>query len=223
MNILLLFSNLIYFILHVTDTNSFPKPLSKKEEDATIERFMQGDEKARRLLIEHNLRLVAHVVKKYYTQNVDQDDLISIGTIGLIKGINSYKPDKKVKLATYCARCIDNEILMYFRATKKQSCEISFDDPIDSDNEGNVLTLMDIIAVDDTIVEEIDTQSKLVALTKLIKAMPQNRDKKILVLRYGLNGEKPLTQREVAKKLNISRSYVSRIEKRLLENFKELL
>ncbi len=223
MNILLLFSNLIYFILHVTDTNSFPKPLSKKEEDSAIERFMQGDEEARRLLIEHNLRLVAHVVKKYYTQNVDQDDLISIGTIGLIKGINSYKPDKKVKLATYCARCIDNEILMYFRGTKKQSCEISFDDPIDSDNEGNVLTLMDIIAVDDTIVEEIDTQSKLIALTRLIKAMPQNRDKEILVLRYGLNGEKPLTQREVAKKLNISRSYVSRIEKRLLENFKDLL
>ena len=223
MNILLLFSNLIYFILHVTDTNSFPKPLSKKEEDLAIERFMQGDEEARRLLIEHNLRLVAHVVKKYYTQNVDQDDLISMGTIGLIKGINSYKPDKKVKLATYCARCIENEILMYFRGTKKQSCEISFDDPIDSDNEGNVLTLMDIIAVDDTIVEEIDTQSKLIALTKLIKAMPQNRDKEILVLRYGLNGEKPLTQREVAKKLNISRSYVSRIEKRLLENFKSLL
>lgn len=223
MNILLLFSNLIYFILHVTDTNSFPKPLSKKEEDSAIERFMQGDEEARRLLIEHNLRLVAHVVKKYYTQNVDQDDLISMGTIGLIKGINSYKPDKKVKLATYCARCIENEILMYFRGTKKQSCEISFDDPIDSDNEGNVLTLMDIIAVDDTIVEEIDTQSKLIALTKLIKAMPQNRDKEILVLRYGLNGEKPLTQREVAKKLNISRSYVSRIEKRLLENFKNLL
>ena len=223
MNILLLFSNLIYFILHVTDTNSVPKPLSKKEENLAIERFMQGDEEARRLLIEHNLRLVAHVVKKYYTQNVDQDDLISMGTIGLSKGINSYKPDKKVKLATYCARCIENEILMYFRGTKKQSCEISFDDPIDSDNEGNVLTLMDIIAVDDTIVEEIDTQSKLIALTKLIKAMPQNRDKEILVLRYGLNGEKPLTQREVAKKLNISRSYVSRIEKRLLENFKSLL
>ncbi len=223
MNILLLFSNLIYFILHVTDTSTFPKPLSKKEEDEAIQRFMQGDEEARRLLIEHNLRLVAHVVKKYYTQNIDQDDLISIGTIGLIKGINSYKPDKKVRLATYCARCIDNEILMHFRGTKKQSCEISFDDPIDSDNEGNVLTLMDIIAVDDTIVDEIDTQSKLIALTKLIKAMPQNRDKEILVLRYGLNGEKPLTQREVAKKLNISRSYVSRIEKRLLENFRGLL
>lgn len=223
MNILLLFSNMIYFILHVTDTNSFPKPLSKKQEEAAIEKHINGDEEAKKLLIEHNLRLVAHVVKKYYTQNVDQDDLISIGTIGLIKGINSYKPDKKVRLATYCARCIDNEILMHFRGTKKQSCEISFDDPIDSDNEGNILTLMDIIAVDDTIIEEIDTQNKLIKLAKLIKAMPQNRDKEILIMRYGLNGEQPLTQREVAKKLNISRSYVSRIEKRLLENFKTLL
>ncbi len=223
MNILLLFSNMIYFILHVTDTNSFPKPLSKKQEEEAIEKLMQGDENARKLLIEHNLRLVAHVVKKYYTQNVDQDDLISIGTIGLIKGINSYKTGKKVKLATYCARCIENEILMYFRGTKKQNCEISFDDPIDSDNEGNALTMMDIIAVDDTIIDEIDTQNKLVTLSKLIKAMPHNRDKEILILRYGLNGEKPLTQREVAKKLNISRSYVSRIEKRLLEDFKRLL
>lgn len=223
MNILLLFSNMIYFILHVTDANAFPKPLSKKQEEEAIQRHINGDENAKRLLIEHNLRLVAHVVKKYYTQNVDQDDLISIGTIGLIKGVNSYKPDKKVKLATYCARCIDNEILMYFRGTKKQSCEISFDDPIDSDNEGNVLTLMDIIAVDDTIIDEIDTQSKLIVLAKIIKAMPQNRDKEILTLRYGLNGEQPLTQREVAKKLNISRSYVSRIEKRLLEHFKSLL
>jgi RNA polymerase sporulation-specific sigma factor len=169
---------MIYFILHVTDTNSFPKPLSAKQEEAAIQRYVNGDEQAKHLLIEHNLRLVAHVVKKYYTQNIDQDDLISIGTIGLIKGINSYKPDKKVKLATYCARCIDNEILMHFRGIKKQGCEISFDDPIDSDNEGNVLTLMDIIAVDDTILEEIDTKNKLVALVRLIKAMPQTEIRK---------------------------------------------
>ena len=161
-----------------------------------------------------------HVVKKYYTPNVEQDDLISIGTIGLIKGINSFKPDKKAKLATYCARCIENEILMYFRGTKKQNVEISFNDPIDSDNDGNLLTLMDIIAIEDTIVDDIDTRNKLLKLVRLIKNMPDNRDKKILVMRYGLNGEEPLTQKEVANILKISRSYVSRIEKRILDELK---
>lgn len=223
MNILELLSNMICLILHVTDTDSFPKPLSKKEETEAIERLKNGDESAKALLIEHNLRLVAHVVKKYYTQNTDQDDLISIGTIGLIKGVNSFKPDKNVKLATYCARCIENEILMYFRGSKKQNGEISFDEPIDTDSEGNLLTLMDIIAVEDTIVDDIDTKNKLLKLVKIIKAMPENRDKEIIVLRYGLNGMAPLTQREVAKKLNISRSYVSRIEKRILEELKDLL
>lgn len=222
MNILALLSNLICFILHVTDTDNFPKPLSKKEETKAIEKMKNGDESAKKLLIEHNLRLVAHVVKKYYTQT-DYDDLISIGTIGLIKGVNSFNPEKNAKLATYCARCIENEILMYFRATKKQTGEISFDEPIDTDSEGNPLTLMDIIAVEDTIIDEIDTQNKLIKLISIIKNMPENRDKEILVMRYGLNGNQPLTQREVAKKLKISRSYVSRIEKRILSEFKDLL
>jgi RNA polymerase sporulation-specific sigma factor len=222
MNILALLSNLICFILHVTDTDNFPKPLSKKEETKAIEKMKNGDESAKKLLIEHNLRLVAHVVKKYYTQT-DYDDLISIGTIGLIKGVNSFNPEKNAKLATYCARCIENEILMYFRATKKQTGEISFDEPIDTDSEGNPLTLMDIIAVEDTIIDEIDTQNKLIKLISIIKNMPENRDKEILVMRYGLNGNPPLTQREVAKKLKISRSYVSRIEKRILSEFKDLL
>ncbi len=222
MNILALLSNLICFILHVTDTDNFPKPLSKKEEAEAIEKMKNGDESAKKLLIEHNLRLVAHVVKKYYTQT-DYDDLISIGTIGLIKGINSFNPDKNAKLATYCARCIENELLMYFRSTKKQTGEISFDEPIDTDSEGNPLTLMDIIAIEDTIVDEIDTQNKLIKLIRIIKDLPENRDKKILVMRYGLNGNPPLTQREVAQKLKISRSYVSRIEKRILNEFKDLL
>lgn len=222
MNILALLSNLICFILHVTDTDNFPKPLSKKEETKAIEKMKNGDESAKKLLIEHNLRLVAHVVKKYYTQT-DYDDLISIGTIGLIKGVNSFNPEKNAKLATYCARCIENEILMYFRATKKQTGEISFDEPIDTDSEGNPLTLMDIIAIEDTIIDEIDTQNKLNKLIGIIKNMPENRDKEILVMRYGLNGNPPLTQREVAKKLKISRSYVSRIEKRILSEFKDLL
>lgn len=223
MNILDLFSNMLWLILHITDSDAFPKPLSKREENEALERLMQGDESAKALLIEHNLRLVAHVVKKYYTQNADSDDLISIGTIGLIKGINSFKPDKNTKLATYCARCIENEILMYFRSSKKLNGEISFDEPIDTDSEGNPLTLMDIIAIDDTIVDDIDTKNKLIKVAKLLKAMPDNRDKTIIMLRYGLNGEAPLTQREVAKKLKISRSYVSRIEKRVLEDFRKLL
>lgn len=214
---------MLWLILHITDSDAFPKPLSKQEENEALERLMQGDESAKALLIEHNLRLVAHVVKKYYTQNADNDDLISIGTIGLIKGINSFKPDKNTKLATYCARCIENEILMYFRSSKKLNGEISFDEPIDTDSEGNPLTLMDIIAIDDTIVDDIDTKNKLIKVAKLLKAMPDNRDKTIIMLRYGLNGEAPLTQREVAKKLKISRSYVSRIEKRVLEDFRKLL
>ncbi len=214
---------MIWLILHITDSDAFPKPLSKQEENEALERLKQGDESAKALLIEHNLRLVAHVVKKYYTQNADNDDLISIGTIGLIKGINSFKPDKNTKLATYCARCIENEILMYFRSSRKLNGEISFDEPIDTDSEGNPLTLMDIIAIDDTIVDDIDTKNKLIKVAKLLKAMPDNRDKTIIMLRYGLNGELPLTQREVAKKLKISRSYVSRIEKRVLEDFRKLL
>ena len=150
MNFLQLLSQICCLILHVTDAESFPKPLSKREEQEAIEKLEHGDEQAKNLLIEHNLRLVAHIVKKYNKNYSDQDDLISIGTIGLIKGINSYKPDKKVKLATYCARCIENEILMYFRSTKKLLQEMSFEDPIDVDNEGNPLTLMERIAVDDT-------------------------------------------------------------------------
>ncbi len=223
MNILALFSNVLCFILHLTDTDTFPKPLSKKEEEKVIERLKNGDESARKILIERNLRLVAHVVKKYYTPNLEQDDLISVGTIGLIKGVNSFNPQKSTKLATYCARCIENEILMYFRGTKKQNGEISFNDPIDTDNEGNLLTLMDIIAVEDTIVDTLDTNDKLIKLVKIIKNMPDSRNKEILVLRYGLNNQEPLTQKEVAKKLGISRSYVSRIEKKILDDLKNLL
>ncbi len=221
MDIFEIISNMIYLILHVTDTDSFPKPLNKKEEADLIEKMIKGDNNAKSKLIEHNLRLVAHIIKKYYSNYSDQDDLISIGTIGLIKGINSFKPEKGVKLATYCARCIENEILMYFRGTKKISQEMSFNDPIDTDSEGNPLTLMDIIAIDDTIIDDIDTKNKLIKLISIIDAMPENRDKEILIKRYGLNGNKPLTQQEVSEQFKISRSYVSRIEKRILRNLKE--
>lgn len=223
MNLLFVLSRMLCLILHVTDADSFPKALSKKEEELYINEMMQGNEQARKMLIEHNLRLVAHVVKKYYTLNRDQDDLISIGTIGLIKGVNSFNPQKGVKLATYCARCIDNEILMNFRSEKKTAQDISFDDPIDTDSEGNPLTLLDIIAIEDTIVEDIDTKNKLRKLVGIIESMPCNRDKEIIVKRYGLNGKPPMTQREIAEELNISRSYVSRIEKRMLEEMHQKL
>lgn len=220
MDLLNLLSNLLFFILHVTDADSFPKPLSKKEEEQALRELSEGSEEARKKLIEHNLRLVAHIIKKYYSNYSEQEDLISIGTIGLIKGINSFKPEKGTRLATYCARCIENEILMYFRNAKKLSQEMSFSDPIDTDNEGNPLTLMDIIAIDDTIVDDIDTKNKLKKLVVFLKEMPENRDKLILVKRYGLDGETPLTQKEVAKEMGISRSYVSRIEKRVLSELK---
>lgn len=223
MNFLYLISNFLFLILHVTDTDAFPKPLPKKEENKLLEKLSQGDEKARKKLIEHNLRLVAHIVKKYYANYSEQDDLISIGTIGLIKGINSFNVEKGTKLATYCARCIENEILMYFRNNKKISQEISFSEPIDTDSEGNPLTLMDIIAIDDTIVDDIDTKNKLVKLIKIINKIDNERDKTIIVKRYGLDGNMPLTQKEIAKELKISRSYVSRIEKRILEEIRELL
>ena len=218
MDILSLLSQMLCLILHVTDADSVPKPLSKAEEEGYIEKLMQGDDNARKLLIEHNLRLVAHVVKKYYTTDTDKDDLISIGTIGLIKGVNSFKPQKGVKLATYCARCIDNEILMHLRSTKKSNQDVSFDDPIDTDSEGNPLTLMDIIAVEDTIVDDIDTKNKVVKLSHILKSMPLSREKEIIIKRYGLDGKPPLTQREIAKEMGISRSYVSRIEKRILDD-----
>ena len=219
----MILSNMLCLILHVTDTDAFPKPLSKKDERDLLEKMSHGDENAKKKLIEHNLRLVAHIVKKYYANYSEQDDLISIGTIGLIKGINSFNYEKGTKLATYCARCIENEILMYFRNCKKTSQEISFSEPIDTDSEGNPLTLMDIIAIDDTIVDDIDTKNKLVKLVKIINNINDERDKTIIIKRYGLDGLPPLTQKEIAKELNISRSYVSRIEKRILEEIKALI
>ena len=221
MNIFMILSNMFYLILHVTDTDAFPKPLSKKEERELLIQHSKGNEAARKKLIEHNLRLVAHIVKKYYANYSDQDDLISIGTIGLIKGINSFNNEKGTKLATYCARCIENEILMYFRNTKKISQEISISEPIDVDSEGNPLTLMDIIATDDTIVDDIDTKAKLIKLVTLVDNLKDPRDKEIIIKRYGLDGNKPLTQKEIADMINISRSYVSRIEKRVLEDLKK--
>ncbi len=220
MEIFNIFNNLMIFILHITNTDSFPSPLSQKKENELVNKMVDGDIEAKNELIEHNLRLVAHIIKKYYSNYSDQDDLISIGTIGLIKGINSYNPEKGTKLATYAARCIENEILMYFRSLKKTSQEISFSEPIDTDNEGNPLTLMDIICIDDTIIDDIDKKNKIKTVLDVINNLDSQRDKLIIIKRYGLDGNKPQTQREVASSLGISRSYISRIEKRIINEIK---
>lgn len=209
-------SGIFYLALHPTNTGSFPPPLSPAEEAELIQRMEKGDRSARDSLIEHNLRLVAHVVKKYYNEKVEQDDLISIGTIGLIKGITTFKSDKGIKLATYAARCVENEILMYFRSLKKTAQNVSINDPIETDKEGNDLTLIDVIADDGSIVDDIDLRIKTEKLQKYMDEVLTPREKIIIGLRFGLIGGKENTQREVAKKLNISRSYVSRLEKKAL-------
>ena len=215
---LLLFANSLFFILRIAPgAGSFPKPLSAQEERDALERMAQGDAQARSLLIEHNLRLVAHVVKKYYAAKEDQDDLISIGTIGLIKAISSFDVSKGAKLATYAARCVENEILMHFRATKRQGCEVSLSDPIDRDKDGNALSLIDVISSDDNMLDEIDLSDRQVKLYRYMAEALDERERDILFMRYGLLGKKALTQREVAEKCGISRSYVSRIEKKALE------
>ena len=211
-----IFPNLMFLFLHAQSAGSFPRALSGKEEAELLQKMAEGDDNARKKLIEHNLRLVAHVAKKYFGNSVEQDDLISIGTIGLIKAVSSFKPDKGIRLATYAARCIDNEILMYFRGTKKSAQDVYISDPIDTDKDGNTLTLIDVLTDDTNIEEELDTKLKLEKLKGYLKDTLQPRELHIIDLRYGLTRGDELTQREVAKLLGISRSYVSRIEKKAL-------
>ncbi len=215
-----IFPNLMYFFLHATSSGSFPKALSAKEEADLLEKMALGDVDARKKLIEHNLRLVAHVAKKYFGSDVDQDDLVSIGTIGLIKAISSFNPDKGIRLATYAARCIDNEILMYFRGLKKTAQDVYISDPIETDKDGNTLTLTDVITDNSDIVEDLDLKLKLEQLKEFLKDTLTPRELTIIRLRYGLGGRAELPQREVAKKLKISRSYVSRIEKKALQKLR---
>ncbi len=205
------------FILHVTSSGQFPKPLTEAQEKEYLEKYRMGDDNAGDMLIEHNLRLVAHIVKKYYATGADPDDLVSIGTIGLIKAIRSFDPGKGVRLSGYASRCIDNEILMYFRSIRKSSKDISVNEEIDSDSDGNALTLMDVMAAEDTIVEDLDVKLKKEKLSRYMKESLTPRERLIIRLRYGLGNEHPLTQREVASVLKISRSYVSRLEKRALK------
>lgn len=213
----LISKGLLFFALHIQKGNSFPPALSHKEENELLEKFMNGDINAKNKLVEHNLRLVAHIVKKYYSNSEEQDDLISIGTIGLIKAINSFDNSKGIKLATFASKCIENEILMYFRSKKRNSQEISISEPIDTDSEGNPLTLIDIISQEDDIADDIDLRIKTEMLYGFIEKIKDEREKTIIIMRYGLYNTVPHTQNQVAKKLNISRSYVSRIEKKVIE------
>ena len=217
---LLIFANTLLFSLRLSGGGSFPKPLSAAEEREWLDRYARGDPEARNVLIERNLRLVAHIIKKYYTQTADQEDLISIGTIGLIKGISSFDPAKGARLATYAARCIENEILMYFRGQKKLQGEVSLSDSIDTDKEGNALQLMDVVGVEDTMLDDLHDRDSALRLRGLLDQCLTPREAKIIRLRYGLGGTVPLTQREVASSFGISRSYVSRIEKRALEKLR---
>ena len=212
--------NFLCLLLGIGSNQNFPPPLPAAEERALFEKMKQGDKGARTKLIEHNLRLVAHIIKKYYSNYADQDDLISIGTIGLIKGINTFNGDRGTRLATYAARCIDNEILMYFRAAKKTAQDVYISDPIDTDKDGNTLTLIDVITDNSDIVEDLDLKLKLKKLQEYLKDTLTPRELTIIRLRYGLDGKSELPQREVAKKLKISRSYVSRIEKKALEKLR---
>lgn len=214
--------NLVFSFLHLGTASSFPKPLSAAQEKELLEKMKAGDSSARSKLIEHNLRLVAHIIKKYYSGCSEQEDLISIGTIGLIKAIDSFKSEKGTRLATYAARCIENEILMHFRQGKKNAGVMSINEPIDTDSEGNPLTLIDIIYVEDTITDDIDLRQKTKKLYEYINALTDDREREIIIERYGLRGERCLAQREVAKKLSISRSYVSRIEKKAIENLRKM-
>lgn len=213
-------SNFLYFVLHISNNNSFPKPLNSKEEQECLLKIKEGDKASRTRLIEHNLRLVSHIVKKYYSKTNDTDDLISIGTIGLIKAIDSFNIEKSVRLATYASRCIENELLMHFRSLKKTSQDIYMGDPIDTDKDGNPLSLIDIISDDSNMEEDFELNQLRLKLAECIKKIQDPREKEIIILRYGLNNQKPLTQREVASHLKISRSYVSRIEKKTLEKLR---
>ena len=209
-----------YNLYFVGSSDKLPEPLPREEEAMYVERAMNGDELARTKLIEHNLRLVVFLSKKYENTGIDLEDLVSIGTIGLIKGVNTYKLDKNIKLATYASRCIDNEILMYLRKNKKRKTEISFEDSLSYDGEGNELHLEDVLGTESDIVTkglEEETEKKLLyqEISKL-----KGRDKEIMILRYGLFGQKEKTQKEVASMLNISQSYISRIEKKVIKQLK---
>ena len=217
----LMLSALLYSLQ--LQTGSFPKPLSEQQERLYLEKAAQGDLEARNILIERNLRLVAHIMKKYYTQTSDQEDLISIGTIGLIKGITTFDYSKGVRLATYAARCVENEILMYFRSQRKSSQDVSLSDLIETGNDGAALSLMDVVAEEVDLLERISDREMVGILHRAVQTHLSGQERQVICLRYGLGGAQPLRQREVADVTGISRSYVSRIEKRALQKLRTAL
>ena len=216
-----LFLRFISLILGIEDSQSFPPPLSKDEEAELFNKMINGDERARDKIIEHNLRLVSHIIRKYYSSYEYPDELLSVGSLGLIKAVDSFKPTFGTRFATYGAKCVQNEILMFFRSKKKRGMEISINDQIDVDKDGNPLTYLDIISVPESIDSELDMKSHIERIRDLVDTVLLPREKDIIVLRYGLKGYQPKTQREVARYLGISRSYVSRIEKKALEKMKD--
>ncbi len=217
----LMLSSLLYSLQ--LSTGSFPRPLTAKEEEHYLALCAQGDIAARNILIERNLRLVAHIMKKYYAQTADQEDLISIGTIGLIKGITTFDPSKGARLATYAARCVENEILMHFRSQKKSAQDVSLSDYIETGTDGAALSLMDVVSEDEDLLERVSQKEQLRKLCELIDRTLTKQERQVILLRYGLGNGRACRQREVAQITGISRSYVSRIEKRALEKLKAAL
>ena len=214
-----------FFVLRVQGTDGcFPRPLSPEKEAELLQKMQQEhDEEARAQLIEHNLRLVAHIVKKYYAASADQDDLISIGTIGLIKAVSTFRPDKNIRLATYASKCIQNELLMHFRQKRKSALELSLSDTLETDGDGNALALQDVLSCEDEGLSAVEEHDRYDAMHRALAAVLSPREREIIRLRYGLGLPAPLPQREIATQMGISRSYVSRIEKRALEKLRAAL
>ena len=215
---ILMLSSMLYSLR--LSSGSFPKPLSAKEEQEYLEKAAAGDLEARNILIERNLRLVAHIMKKYYAQTSDQEDLISIGTIGLIKAVSTFDAGKGIRLATYATRCVENEILMHFRSQRKSASDVSLSDYIETGKDGTALSLMDVVCQDDDMFDRISSREDVRLLRQYMGEVLDDREQKVLTLRYGLDGKEPLPQREVAQQCNISRSYISRIEKKALEKLR---
>lgn len=212
----------LWLFLRIAPGGSFPRPLSRAEEQDCLERWAAGDVEARNTLIEHNLRLVSHILKKYYAQADDMEDLLSIGTIGLIKGVDSYRPDKGVKLSSYCSRCVENEVLMFFRSRRKSQGDLSLSDALEGDEDGS-LSILDVLAAEDDMAERIGDQQLCRQLRELVGRVLSEREAKVIRLRYGLDAREALTQKQTAERIGVSRSYISRIEKRALEKLREAM
>lgn len=219
-SILSALARLFCVFLKITPGQSFPEALPRGEEEECFIKMKSGDTAARERLIEHNLRLVAHIVKRYYPNAKEQDELISIGTVGLIKAVDTFNAENGARFATYASKCIQNEILMYFRSQKKTACEVSINDAIDVDKDGNPLTFGDIVSTEDTIAEDIDMRVSCEKAIAAVYRCLDGRERNVIILRYGLSGGEPLTQRETAARLSVSRSYVSRIEKTAIEKLR---